>query len=789
MKKNILFLISLTFFCLFSLAFGQETKTKAKPEKKTALFDIGEIVVKEKGVSDIEKASTSTEIWSEDLEARNEKLLAETLIMVPGIQISEHRKGNKQFYLRGYDMANVALLVDGIPITDAYGGNMDIDNISVLNVAKIIVNRGVSSALYGTRGVVGSINIITKKPKKLYAQAKTEYNLSGSYLINVAQGAPLGNFYYWLTGSYDRSKGYEISEKLDKDKREELLLKYSRYDLFEKPNSDDKYTLEDFSELKAVQAYLNDTGKKEYVEHKKYKISGKAGYNFNSQMETGLSASYNKTEKKNSAYFTSMTSEYNPETGTWSDPLGTDVLGNMSTHWPEYYTYTVSPYFNWKTKNFSLKANAYLYEQSNTLEAFQDPYEESLKCGTETAATWSIWTSQSYGLNLFPSYFFSQNNKLNGAFSLRIDNHKKEEEAKDGATKVIEIFGTGKFTTQFIESQTITLALEDELNLWDKLQMTAGISYDMQNLSKFEKRTETGLTYTYSANDSMVNQYKAQEDSLLLGTRDAFNPILGLIYDPFNSFLLFRSAISYKTKFPSLEAYSKTVPLSDDPGSKESVDTKIKSEKSINGNLGFELSFLKKKLNFRSDYFYSKYNDKIERLWDPETLDHRFINIDSALIHGVENSLTGIFPQIGHVVDLTTSLSYTYLRAKNDANTQDTSIKKGDKFEKTPEHQIIFDLRSTFITGTSLNLFGNYTLNQIVYVMKTVPESDDPYSTSYYKEKKLHNPLKINIKLSQRLLDHFDLYLMCKNILDDYEADVFNPGPGREWIFGLKGEL
>ena len=802
-KKRLIFFILL--ICLSSpfLAFAKknskvssENKEKEQDSfskeknKKTTLFDIGEIVVKDKAVSNLENASTSSEIWAEDIEARNEKLLADSLNMVPGIQIAEHRKGNKQFYLRGYDMANVALLIDGIPITDAYGGNMDIDNISVLNASKIVVNRGVSSALYGTKGVVGSINIITSKPKELYGEVQLEYGLTGNYLINVAQGAPLGKFYYYLTGSYDKSNGYEVSGDLSKAQKEEFLLKYSRYDLFTKPNSTETYQLSDFATNEAIQSYLNDTGKKDYVEHKKYKFSGKLGYQINSAMETGLSASYNKTEKRNSSYFSSMTSEYDPEQGAWSNPLSTDVLGNMSTHWPEYYTYTLSPYFNWQTDFFSLKANAFIYEQSNNLEAFQDPYENIPKWGTVLAGTWSIWTSQSYGINLFPSYYFSKNNKLNGALSFRVDNHKQEEEAKDGATQVIEVFGTDRFETQFVEAQTVTLAIEDEMKLWEKLEMTLGISYDMQNLTSLEKRTESGVyAYKYTTSDYMADQYKAQDDSMLLGTRDAFNPVLGLLYEPLKHFLKFRGAVSYKTKFPSLEAYSKTVALSDDPGSKESVDTKIKSEKSINGNLGFEISFLKRKMSFRSDYFYSKYDDKIERLWDSETLDHRFVNIDSALIHGVENSLTGAFPQVANLVDLTGTLSYTYLHARNKANTEDTSIKKGDKFEKTPEHQFIFDFRSNFKTGTSLNVFGTYTFNQIVYVMKAVPETDDPFSTSYYKEEDLHNPFKLNLKISQNIIDHFDVYLMCENVLDDYEADVFNPGPGRIWFLGLKGKI
>ena len=30
---------------------------------------------------------------------------------------------------------------------------------------------------------------------------------------------------------------------------------------------------------------------------------------------------------------------------------------------------------------------------------------------------------------------------------------------------------------------------------------------------------------------------------------------------------------------------------------------------------------------------------------------------------------------------------------------------------------------------------------------------------------------------------------MCKNLLDDYNADPFNPGPGMTWYFGGSAEF
>lgn len=40
-----------------------------------------------------------------------------------------------------------------------------------------------------------------------------------------------------------------------------------------------------------------------------------------------------------------------------------------------------------------------------------------------------------------------------------------------------------------------------------------------------------------------------------------------------------------------------------------------------------------------------------------------------------------------------------------------------------------------------------------------------------------------NIKLSQKIMERYDVYVMCKNVLDDYNPDPFNPGPGRMFYF------
>ncbi|HPR16187.1 MAG TPA: TonB-dependent receptor plug domain-containing protein, partial [Smithella sp.] len=181
----------------------RENKTKTETD-----YQLEGIVVKERRIKNIEKSitvkgGTSTEVTAQDIEERSDKVLKDVLYQVPGIQVSTQRKGTTQFYMRGYDMSKVAMLVDDIPLIESYTGSMDIDNIGLLDISEIVVSRGTTSALYGTRGGVGSINLVRKKPVKMYTDVSAEYGEHDNFVASVSHGAPVGNFYYQLSALYD----------------------------------------------------------------------------------------------------------------------------------------------------------------------------------------------------------------------------------------------------------------------------------------------------------------------------------------------------------------------------------------------------------------------------------------------------------------------------------------------------------------------------------------------------------------------------------------------------------
>ena len=171
------------FICLsvFSLttafAYAQESDTlKVTNLKEVVVSDTKFSQSKEKSGKIIEV------ITAQDLEAKKGQNLANVLSQVAGVEINGNQSfGGKNlgYYIRGGRNRQVAIYIDGVPVTDASGINLEYDLrlIPVEQIERIEVMKGASSTLYGTGAATGVINITLKK------SAKKE--ISGNAYINM----------------------------------------------------------------------------------------------------------------------------------------------------------------------------------------------------------------------------------------------------------------------------------------------------------------------------------------------------------------------------------------------------------------------------------------------------------------------------------------------------------------------------------------------------------------------------------------------------------------------------
>jgi iron complex outermembrane receptor protein len=153
------------------------TTTVPKPEEKATgqeekITKFKEVVVTatrtEKDVADA--PGDVHVVTKEDIEKRNVSTVDEALSDVPGV-FDNRGKGlmdtQAQINLRGIPGANRTLiLLDGIPINDAFTGNVMWTGMAPGSLDKIEVVEGPFSSLYGGNAMGGVVNIITQMPEK-----------------------------------------------------------------------------------------------------------------------------------------------------------------------------------------------------------------------------------------------------------------------------------------------------------------------------------------------------------------------------------------------------------------------------------------------------------------------------------------------------------------------------------------------------------------------------------------------------------------------------------------------
>jgi outer membrane receptor for ferrienterochelin and colicins len=123
----------------------------------------------------IRKALHSIEILkAETLQKRGVNNLEEALLLLPSVRFDYDPILGTQLRLRGISSANVAILIDGVPMIGRLDGAIDISQVPLNNVKQIEVIEGPLSTIYGNNAAGGVINIITCNSQKQL------WNLSGS---------------------------------------------------------------------------------------------------------------------------------------------------------------------------------------------------------------------------------------------------------------------------------------------------------------------------------------------------------------------------------------------------------------------------------------------------------------------------------------------------------------------------------------------------------------------------------------------------------------------------------
>ncbi|HTE23717.1 TonB-dependent receptor plug domain-containing protein [Flavitalea sp.] len=223
------------FCCLLvTIVTGQDsTMQYSEDSMATNAFRLGEVVVTGK-----KRHPASSFVSAHQMEVFSKPDVSKALNMLPGITLSSVGPRNEaMIYLRGFDLRQVPLLIDGIPVYVPYDGYVDLARFTTFDIAEINVSKGYTSVLYGPNALGGAINLISRKPVR-----KFEFNgatgwLSGGYRSNINIGSNLGKFYLQAGASRLKRDSFPLSDNFQPSKTEEGGWRNNSW------NTDDKYNL------------------------------------------------------------------------------------------------------------------------------------------------------------------------------------------------------------------------------------------------------------------------------------------------------------------------------------------------------------------------------------------------------------------------------------------------------------------------------------------------------------------------------------------------------------------
>ena len=229
-------------------------------------------------------SATISVINQKQLNRQKAFFVEEALRNLPGVYVQSSGTPGEQTFvrIRGADVAQILVLIDGVQVNSPWNGVFDFGDLNINNVERIEVLKGNQSALYGSDALGGVINIITKKGKGgLKSSIKLGVGNQGTYReeFNNQRGWERFNYSFSVSridseGQYKKGghkDGYNntsLSGQAELKFADNLSLEYiTRYTEAEKEIGVDFFCLSGCaSSTPLLQSFFDDN----WTNHKKF---------------------------------------------------------------------------------------------------------------------------------------------------------------------------------------------------------------------------------------------------------------------------------------------------------------------------------------------------------------------------------------------------------------------------------------------------------------------------------------------------------------------------------------
>lgn len=178
------------------------------------LFELGAVLVaaRKTALGEIGEEQVASIVTREDMRTFKRDNVAEAIDLLSGVTVSTNSRNEKVIYLRGYDVRQAPLFIDGIPVYIPYDGYVDFGRFTTADLAAIQVVKGFSSIAYGPNALGGAINLISRKPRStLEGDVNIGFGAGNERRTAVNVGSNQGLWYVQAGASYSDADYFRLS--------------------------------------------------------------------------------------------------------------------------------------------------------------------------------------------------------------------------------------------------------------------------------------------------------------------------------------------------------------------------------------------------------------------------------------------------------------------------------------------------------------------------------------------------------------------------------------------------
>lgn len=619
MRKALLLSASLIALCA-TPSFAQQAGARAPkaqvkqenqaPARSNNVFKLGEIsvsVVDQPTVVGSRNVVTAEDIATFD----DSDTLDSAIALLPGVDISKvGRKNETSAGIRGFEMRQITVMIDGVPTTLPYDAYPDLARVLTGDLSEIQVSKGLSSVLNGPNAMGGVINMVTKRPTKRFEGSLSftaKMGDTGAYngfRSNLNMGTNQGKWYVQAGASFDDISRWSVSDK------------YTPV-----PNSGTMFT--QAGQTMTFPLINENGGFRNNSNSRDGKFNIKLGLTPNDTDEYAIAYTYQSGETGLPVYAGSALGLRD----TKGRPTDEEKFAFQLTR-PFYRDY---PYYD-KQSIYTLthtalgdtgyvKSRMFYDTYKNRMDMYQDEdyfYPDVAGGYPSFYDDYTLGASVEAGADLIPM------NTTKIAFHYRRDNHKSRAYDSD--------LGFNSPWTESVDD-TFSVALEDTFHVTSKLDVIVGASYDWLNVKKAEE---------FDAAEMSISNTHRQDDHTL-------NPMAAIRYRYSDTGTVY-AGVAQKSRFATQKARYSTR-----TGNGTGIPNPyLKAEKAVNYEIGFSDTFADR-FSIDAAAFYSSIRDtNVEtRISDSQ---YQTVNMGRSKIYGFELSSRSKITE-----DLDFGLAYTFM--------------------------------------------------------------------------------------------------------------------------------